>query len=189
MDLFDKLYTASLWDVGVAINRSNSLPLDKYTIFPSKALADAYASHNAKTLRDALIVEGILTASSGDETANINADLLKAKFSNNSYPGQIVAVVTETATTVYYIDATNTLQEVGGKVEIDGTTIKTDEDGKLYVDLNELGGVTEARVQELIAAAGHTSSMVVDSVNVENGTYTVGEIVDAPAVIPIFLHF
>ena len=173
MELFDKLYSASLWDVGVAINRSNSLPLDKYSIFPSKALADAYAAHNAKGLRDALIAEGVLTASSGDETAQINADLLKAKFSNNSYPGQIVAVVTEGSTAVYYIDANYTLQEVGSKVEIDNKTIKTGDDGKLYVDLNELGGITEEKVLELIAAAGHTSSMVVKSVNVETGKYTV----------------
>lgn len=179
MDLFNKLYTASLWDVGVSINRSNSLPLDKYTIFPSKALADAYASHNAKTLRDALIEEPTittLTTSSGDETANINADLLKAKFSNNSYPGQIVAVVTDTTTTVYYIDAANTLQEVGGKVEFDGNTIKQDADGKFYVDLTALGGVTEEKVLEMIAAAKHASAMIVDSVDTENNKYTVNEV-------------
>lgn len=173
MELFDKLYAASLWDVGVSINRSNSLPLDKYTIFPTKALADAYASHNAKTLRDALVTYGLIETASGDEVANINADLLKAKFSNNSYPGQIVAVVTETTTTVYYIGADNLLHEVGGKIDIDGTTIKQDEDGKLYVDLAELGGVTEEKVLELIAAAGHSSSMVVKSVNTETGKYTV----------------
>ena len=173
MELFDKLYSASLWDVGVAINRSNSLPLDKYTIFPSKALADAYAAHNAKGLRDALIVEGILTESSGDETAQINADLLKAKFSNNSYPGQVVAVVTETATSVYYIDANYILQEVGGKVEVDNVTIKVGDDGKLYAVIPE--GLTEQDVLDLIAASKHASAMVVDRVDTATGKYYIGE--------------
>ena len=198
MKLFDDLYAGAMWDVGVAINRSNSLPLDKYAIFPSKALAEAYASHDAKTLRDALIVAGLLDSSSGDTTAQINADLGKAKFNNNSYAGQIVAVVTEEETTVYYIAADKTLKEVGGKVEVDGDTIKVDENGKLYADIEipevEVDGVTIAKDEDgklyaiipeglseedvlaLIAAAKHASALVVDSVDTAENKYYIGEV-------------
>ena len=178
MKLFDDLYAGAMWDVGVAINRSNSLPLDKYAIFPSKALADAYASHNATAIRDQLIVEGLLDKAS-DKVAN---DLVKAKFNNNSYAGQIVAVVTETATTVYYIGADNLLHEVGAKInvneeiEVDNVGIKKDEDGKLYVDLEALGGLTEEDVLGLIAASNHATAMVVDSVNLETDKYVVNEV-------------
>lgn len=178
MKLFDDLYAGAMWDVGVAINRSNSLPLDKYAIFPSKALADAYASHNATAIRDQLIVEGLLDAA----TDKVADDLAKAKFNNNSYAGQIVAVVTESATTVYYIGADNLLHEVGAKIDVneeikvDGSTIKKDENGNLYADLEALGGLTEEDVLGLIAASKHASAMVVDSVNLETNKYTVNEV-------------
>lgn len=176
MKLFDDLYAGAMWDVGVAINRSNSLPLDKYAIFPSKALADAYASHNATAIRDQLIVEGLLDKA-GDKVAD---DLVKAKFNNNSYAGQIVAVVTESATTVYYIGADNLLHEVGAKIDVneeikvDDVTIKKDEDGTLYAVIPE--GLTEEDVLGLIAASKHASAMVVDSVNLETDKYTVNEV-------------
>lgn len=40
-----------------------------------------------------------------------------------SYPGQVLAVVAEDATTIYYLDNNCALQPVGGKVELDGKTI------------------------------------------------------------------
>lgn len=168
MKLFDDLYAGAMWDVGVAINRSNSLPLDKYAIFPSKALADAYASHNATAIRDQLIVEGLLDKAS-DKVAD---DLVKAKFNNNSYAGQIVAVVTESKTTVYYIGADNLLHEIEPK--IDNITIKKNENGELYAVIPE--GLTEEDVLELIAASNHATAMVVDSVNLETNKYTVNEV-------------
>ena len=47
--------------------------------------------------------------------------------------GQVLAVVTATETTIYYIDANKELQEVGGKVGVDGASIKADENGNLYI--------------------------------------------------------
>ena len=40
-----------------------------------------------------------------------------------SYPGQVLAVVAEDATTIYYLDNDCQLVEVGGKVEVDGKSI------------------------------------------------------------------
>ena len=47
-----------------------------------------------------------------------------------SYPGQVLAVVGETETKVYYIDQTMTLQEVGSATLGDDATIDLDVDTK-----------------------------------------------------------
>ena len=115
--LFDTLYGGAKWDVGVAINRSNALPLDRNSIFPSYELARAYAAMD----------EAAMTA----ELTNLG--LKDVKINNNAYAGQVLAVVTTTETTIYYIDANKQLQEVGGKVGVDNASIKADEDGNLYL--------------------------------------------------------
>ena len=79
-DFFKALAKGALWDVGVAINRTNPLPLDKFSVF------GAY--------------------SDGDDTGTTTA-LGYAKNSVIAYPGQIIAVVAGTdeapVTTVYVI--------------------------------------------------------------------------------------
>ena len=115
--LFDTLYGGAKWDVGVAINRSNALPLDRNSIFPSYELARAYAAMD----------EAAMT------TELTNLGLKDVKINNNAYAGQVLAVVTSTETTIYYIDANKELQEVGGKVGVDGKSIVSDEDGNLYI--------------------------------------------------------
>lgn len=126
--LFDTLYGGAKWDVGVAINRSNALPLDRNSIFPSYELARAYAAMD----------EAAMTA----ELTNLG--LKDVKINNNAYAGQVLAVVTTTETTIYYIDANKQLQEVGGKVGVDGKSIVSDEDGNLYI-----GGFEDAEALTL----------------------------------------
>ena len=116
MELFDKLYAGAKWGVGVSIDRTNGLPLDRNSIFPSYDLAVAYAAKNETAIAAELTKLGIDT-----------------KISNNAYAGQVLAVVTETETAIYYIDANMQLQEVGGKVSVDNGSIVADEDGKLYL--------------------------------------------------------
>ena len=70
-DFFDKKNKAALWDVGVSINRTNPLPIDKNSVFDTIENLNTY-------------VNGVL-----------------------SYPGQVVALVTETETKVYYISIEN----------------------------------------------------------------------------------
>lgn len=117
LDLFNNLYGGAKWDVGVAINRSNALPLDRNSIFPSYELAVAYAAKNAEGMAAELTRLGLADVS----------------INNNAYAGQVLAVVTETETTIYYIDAAGLLQEVGGKVGVDNISIKADEDGNLFI--------------------------------------------------------
>jgi hypothetical protein len=40
---FDNLDAAATWSAGVAFKRSKGLPLDKYSVFETKALAIEYA--------------------------------------------------------------------------------------------------------------------------------------------------
>ena len=88
-DFFNNLNGGARWDVGVSINRSNSLPLDANSVFASLEAAQNYAAGNP--------AEGTLA---------------------NAYPGQVLAVVTDTETVIYYIDANMALQPVGNINEI-----------------------------------------------------------------------
>ena len=88
-DFFDNLNGGARWDVGVSINRSNSLPLDANSVFASLEAAQKYAAGNP--------AEGTLA---------------------NAYPGQVLAVVTDAETIIYYIDANMTLQPVGNTKDV-----------------------------------------------------------------------
>ena len=105
-EFINKLNSGARWDVGVSINRSNALPLDANSVFFSLEDAESYV---AGTL------EGRLA---------------------NAYPGQLLAVVTEAATTIYYIDinaeGVMSLKEVGAKVEAANASIEI-VDGKITI--------------------------------------------------------
>lgn len=62
-----------------------------------------------------------------DTKANLNAYVAGAF----AYPGQIVALVEESATTIYYIDQAKTLQEVGKLPVGDGKSVTVAEDGTI----------------------------------------------------------
>ena len=65
-----------------------------------------------------------------------------------SYPGQVLAVVAEDATTIYYLDNNCALQEVGGKVEVDGKSIDL-VGGKVAIK-----GVAAAELGAVLTAQG-----------------------------------
>ena len=89
-EFFDALAKGALWDVGVAINRTNPLPLDKFSVF------------------------GAYSDNKGDN--DTTTALGYAKNSVIAYPGQIIAVVDGTdeapVTTVYVIKKTGTSAEL-----------------------------------------------------------------------------
>lgn len=101
-EFFNLKSKGALWDVGVSINRTNPLPLDKNAVFETLEAAQAY-------------VNGVL-----------------------SYPGQVLAVVGESETKVYYIDQTMKLQEVGSATLGDDHTIDLDVDTK-QLSLHDFG--------------------------------------------------
>lgn len=130
-EFFDNLNGGARWDVGVSINRSNSLPLDANSVFASLEAAQNYAAGNP--------AEGTLA---------------------NAYPGQVLAVVTDTETVIYYIDANMALQPVGNTKEVmayigeipegsDATTIIE------YINAKTSGIATDAALAELQAAVNN----------------------------------
>ena len=83
-----------------------------------------------------------------------------------AYPGQILAVVEATATTVYYIDQTMALKEVGKLPSGDGKTIVIGEDG--VVSLYGLDGeLDEAKKYQPIYENGALTWVEVSSTTVE----------------------
>lgn len=184
IDIFNKLFNKpSVWDVAVAINRSNAMPLDKNSIFPDYNLAAAYASADAVRINNELVRLNVLAAdkqltpgASGADT-QAGKNLASVMFNNNAYPGQIIAVVTETETTVYYIDAAGALKEVGGKV----TAQQIKDLG--FLDSTE----TATAIATAVAEAGHAKAMIVDSVDTANKTYTIGE--ETKAATPNVIYY
>ena len=50
-----------------------------------------------------------------------------------SYPGQVLALIKEDETIIYYLDQNKQKQEVGGKIEVDGKSIQVNAEGKLEI--------------------------------------------------------
>lgn len=124
-EFFDNLNGGARWDVGVSINRSNSLPLDANSVFASLEAAQNYAKGTP--------AEGTLA---------------------NAYPGQVLAVVTDAETIIYYIDANMTLQPVGNTKEVMAYIgeLPEDSDAKTiieYINAKTEGIATDAALSEL----------------------------------------
>lgn len=80
-NLFDKL-NGSKWNAGVTFERTNPVPLEKYSVFHTLAEAETYARSNAV-----------------------------------AYPGQLLAVVTDTAVTTYKINVDGTLSQIDAQIK------------------------------------------------------------------------
>ncbi len=127
MDLtkfFESLANGARWDVGVSINRSNALPLDANSVFSSLEAAQAYVNGTA---------EGVLA---------------------NAYPGQVLAVVTEEETVIYYVDANKALQPVGNTKDVMAYigSIPEDSDAETiieYINAKTAGIASDAALKEL----------------------------------------
>lgn len=104
---FDNLDAAATWSAGVAFKRSKGLPLDKYSVFETKALAIEYAEKTGAYSETPV-----------------------------SYPGQVIAVA-EGNKMVAYVLAENAegtkleLQQIGIIPTGDDKTIDVTEDGKI----------------------------------------------------------
>ncbi len=104
---FDNLDAAATWSAGVAFKRSKGLPLDKYSVFETKALAIEYAEKRGTYAETPV-----------------------------SYPGQVIAVA-EGDKMVAYVLAENAegtaleLQQIGIIPTGDDKTISVTEDGEI----------------------------------------------------------
>lgn len=111
---FEGLTGGATWSAGVAFKRSNPLPLDRYSVFGSKADAETYLSNAVCYPGQVLaVIENIVETVDEVET--------------------IVGVTT----TVYVVavdkDGTYTLEEVGTKPIGDDASIEVKEDGTVTI--------------------------------------------------------
>lgn len=137
---------AATWAAGVAFNRSNPLPLDKWSVFQTKSEAETYASGNAV-----------------------------------AYPGQIIAVHNaESAEMEVYVlaeqNGTLGLQEMGGKIDMDGKSLSFTEDGLLQI-AGFAGAASATLPQKKVAEDGTVTLewVTVDAIVEGDGntTYTI----------------
>ena len=97
-NFFTELAGASMWDVAVAINRGNALPLDRYSVFQSLEEVNTYINNPKGSI---------------------------------AYPGQVLAVVGENATTVYYLDQNLAVKPVGVIPSGDNRSIEVTAEGAI----------------------------------------------------------
>lgn len=160
-ELFNNLKNGARWDVGVAINRSNSLPLDANSIFESYEAAKAYASKDA-------------------------SKIAPYGFLNNAYIGQIITVVpAEGDIGVYYIDADQKLQQIGKSIAADEASI-VNKDGvitiygfdaagaKTYPRKTAEGKIEWITIEQLVEGATENTVTVGDNKTIDNTTTDTG---------------
>jgi hypothetical protein len=141
---FENLNGGARWDVGVSINRSNSLPLDANSIFATKILAEKYAQG----------LVGDYAEYTGTEENPVYTYPGAEKILNNAYPGQIIAVVGAETVEVYYIDANRNLQEVGAKMNFNADDFVIGEDGTISLK-REVVEATEGAITVTENEAGN----------------------------------
>lgn len=138
---FEDLAKGALWDVGVAINRTNPLPLDKFSVF------GAY--------------------SDGEGDNDTTTALGYAKNSVIAYPGQIIAVVAGTdeapVTTVYVIKKTGTgaeLETLGSSSDISKLTTRVSNlETKAVTNVNGVNAIKAIKIGNAVTLATETSAV------------------------------
>lgn len=155
-NFFDALESGATWAAGVAFQRSNPLPLDKYSVFETRALAESYATTNAV-----------------------------------AYPGQIVAFVEDGEMKVCVLaEVANEgeeqtyslgLQEIGGKIDLDNTSLSFNETTGLLEVSGFKGAATATLPQKKVDSEGKESIewVSIDAIVEGDGntTYTVTPLV------------
>ena len=116
---FKDLSEKATWSAGVAFKRSNPLPIDKYSVFETIALAEEYASTSA------VAYPGQVIAAYDSDNDAMQVYVLS----------EVANEVAEGEEQTYSL----ALQEIGGKVSADNLSIEYNEDGLL-----ELSGFTAA---------------------------------------------
>lgn len=162
-EFFDALAKGALWDVGVAINRTNPLPLDKFSVF------------------------GAYSDGKGDN--GTDSALGYAKNSVIAYPGQIIAVVsgtdTEPVTTVYVIKKTGTsaeLESLGSSNAISALNTKlTTLEGQVVKTVTGDNAVKATKTGNAVTLATQTSAVEGNILEIKND----GLYVPAPEEVTI----
>lgn len=133
--MFNAIENGAAWDAGVVFNRTNGIPIDKFSVFKTKEAADRYAASSPVSYPGQYIA---VVPESGEVVGYIirKDGTLKELGSQSITPG-------------------------GGSVQIDDNTIKEDTNsGKIYVNVshkvaeNDNLPITSAAVYKEIGNVG-----------------------------------
>ena len=119
-EFFDKKNKGALWDVGVSINRTNPLPLDRFAVFADMASLKTYVSGVLSYPGQIVAIVGensvdayLLTAA-GAETAG-HEDAAIKKLASTTASGDVVADIADIKSKL--------IENAGNGLRIDGKTI------------------------------------------------------------------
>ena len=161
-EFFDKKNKGALWDVGVSINRTNPLPLDRFAVFADMASLKTYVSGvlsypgQIVAIVGETSVDAYLLTAAGAETAGNEESAIK-KLASTTASGDVINDI---------VDIKSKLIETAGNgLEIDGKTIslvlnpaennalKLDENGlftSVTVAKNAETGAYELKVNDVV---------------------------------------
>ena len=190
-EFFEKLTNGAKWDVGVAINRTNPVPLDANSVFESLDALTTYATTNAlaypgqvvsvlgteeiaaylikTTGEGALISKLAASSASGDISADVEA--LKTQVANIINGTQVVGAATKAtqdgegnviSTTYATVTALEGLRTTAEKGVSDAAVAKEAADAAKAVADAKVGAVSLAS-----GAANGTVKLTVDGVDTE----------------------
>lgn len=119
-EFFDKKNKGALWDVGVSINRTNPLPLDRFAVFADMASLKTYVSGVLSYPGQIVAIVGensvdayLLTAA-GAETAGNEESAIK-KLASTTTTGDVVADIADIKSKL--------IENAGNGLNINGKTI------------------------------------------------------------------
>lgn len=119
-EFFDKKSKGALWDVGVSINRTNPLPLDRFAVFADMASLKTYVSGvlsypgQIVAIVGETSVDAYLLTAAGAETAG-NEDVAIKKLASTTASGDVTADIAEIKSKL--------IETAGNGLNIDGKTI------------------------------------------------------------------
>lgn len=138
-EFFDKKNKGALWDVGVSINRTNPLPLDRFAVFADMASLKTYVSGvlsypgQIVAIVGETSVDAYLLTAAGAETAGNEESAIK-KLASTTASGDVTADIANIKSKL--------IENAGNGLNIDGKTISlvldTAENNALKLDENGL---------------------------------------------------
>ena len=169
-EFFDKKNKGALWDVGVSINRTNPLPLDRFAVFADMASLKTYVSGvlsypgQIVAIVGETSVDAYLLTAAGAETAGIEETAIK-KLASTTASGDVTADIADIKSKL--------IENAGNGLEINGKTISLvrNPDVNNAIKIDENGLFTSVTIAK----------------NADNGSYelkvngvTVGDAINIP---------
>ena len=162
-EFFNKLNTGAKWDVGVAINRTNPVPLDANEIFESIATMEAYIKSNALAYPGQIVVvlgetetAAYLVNAVGGEGKGYSK--LAATSGSGDVGEELAALAARVSTVEGYFEggiAKKATADAAGNIIADTYATKT---ALATTEANAQKGITDAATAQAAAEAAQTAA-------------------------------